>query len=153
MPFVSYPYVAPHLIQHRLTQSAALRRKAQLFKGRLIMAENPDPDRLRALEARIAAVKGKPEKAKTESGKAFSQGEMAWRMVIELVTGMFLGLSIGYGLDYVSGTRPIFLVIFALLGFAAGVRTMLRTAQEMTAKHEAKQRGDKHPDKDEGNDV
>tara|TARA_R110002096_G_scaffold408513_2_gene607635 strand:+ start:835 stop:1188 length:354 start_codon:yes stop_codon:yes gene_type:complete len=117
------------------------------------MAENPDPDRLRALEARIAAVKGKPEKAKSESGKAYSQGEMAWRMVIELVTGMFLGLSIGYGLDYVFSTRPVFLVIFALLGFAAGVRTMLRTAHEMAAGHESKPSGARDPIKDEGNNV
>ncbi len=28
---------------------------------------------------------------------------------------------------------PIFLVIFALLGFVAGVRTMLRTARQMAA--------------------
>jgi ATP synthase protein I len=31
---------------------------------------------------------------------------------------------------------PIFLVLFILLGFAAGVRTMLRTAQEIQAKNE-----------------
>ena len=116
------------------------------------MAENPDPERLRALEARIASVKGKPEKTKTESGKAFSQGEMAWRMVIELVTGMLLGLSIGFGLDFVFGTRPVFLVIFALLGFAAGVRTMLRTAQGMATEHDAKQSGAVDPIKNEGKD-
>jgi ATP synthase protein I len=115
------------------------------------MAEEPDLERMRALEARIAKVKGKPQKAKTEGGKAFSQGEMAWRMVIELVTGMLLGLSIGFGLDFVFGTRPIFLVIFALLGFAAGVRTMLRTAQIMAAEHEAKQSGVQDPLKNEGN--
>jgi ATP synthase protein I len=116
------------------------------------MAENPDPERLRDLESRIAAVKGKPQKTKTESGKAFSQGEMAWRMVIELVTGMLLGLSIGFGLDFVFGTRPIFLVIFALLGFAAGVRTMLRTAQTMATEHDAKQSGAVGPIKNEGKD-
>ncbi|WP_323006021.1 AtpZ/AtpI family protein [Pseudorhodobacter sp.] len=116
------------------------------------MTEEPDAARLRALEARIAKIKGKPVAAKTESGKAFSQGEMAWRMVIELVSGMLLGLSIGFGLDYVFDTRPIFLVIFALLGFAAGVRTMLRTAQTMSAEHD-KTSGATRPDNDEGNDV
>lgn len=116
------------------------------------MTEEPDAARLKALEARIAKVKGKPVTAKSENGKAFSQGEMAWRMVIELVSGMLLGLSIGYGLDYVFGTQPIFLVIFALLGFAAGVRTMLRTAQSMAVEQD-KTNGDTRPDKDEGNDV
>ncbi len=117
------------------------------------MSEEPDPDRLRALEARLAQVKGKPQKAKTENGKAFSQGEMAWRMVIELVTGMLLGLSIGFGLDFVFDTRPLFLVIFALLGFAAGVRTMLRTAQSMNAGQDGTTSGAVRPDKNEGNDV
>ena len=35
------------------------------------------------------------------------------------------------------GTLPIFLIIFALLGFAAGVKTMLRTAAEMTGTRRA----------------
>jgi ATP synthase protein I len=98
------------------------------------MARDPDPDRLRALEARLARVKGKPPEVQTDTGKAFSQGEVAWRMVIELVSGMLLGLSIGYGLDYVFGTIPIFLIIFSLLGFAGGVRTMMGTAREMNEK-------------------
>ena len=56
---------------------------------------------------------------------------MAWRMVIELVTGIGVGLGIGYGLDVVFGTMPLFLVLFVLLGFAAGVRVMLGTAREL----------------------
>ena len=96
------------------------------------MADDPDPERLAALEARLSRVRGKSAAEGTKAGKAFSQGEMAWRMVIELVSGMLLGLSIGFGLDWLFGTGPIFLVIFALLGFAAGVRVMLRTAQSMT---------------------
>jgi ATP synthase protein I len=98
------------------------------------MVDEPDPERLRALEARLARTRGKPEPEKGATGKAFSQGEMAWRMVIELVTGMVLGLSIGYGLDWLFDTRPVFLVIFALLGFAAGIRVMLRTARAMDGK-------------------
>ena len=112
------------------------------------MTEEPDTARLKALEARINAVKGKSVTAKSENGKVFSQGEMAWRMVIELVSGMLLGLSIGFGLDYVFGTQPIFLVIFVLLGFAAGVRTMMKTAQTMQPGQD-KQPADT-PIKDEG---
>jgi ATP synthase protein I len=95
------------------------------------MTEDPDTARLKALHARLSVVKGKSVKARSDNGKAFSQGEMAWRMVIELVSGMLLGLAIGFGLDYVFGTRPIFLVIFVLLGFTAGVRTMVKTSQTM----------------------
>lgn len=106
------------------------------------MAEEPDPERLRQLEARLGQVKGKPAAARVRSGKAFSQGEMAWRMVIELVSGMLLGLAIGYGLDAAFGTLPVFLVIFALLGFVAGVRTMLGTARAM-AQGDTKKNGEK----------
>ena len=94
------------------------------------MADEPDPDRLRALEARLKQVKGEAKEADVSVGTGFSQGEVAWRMIIELVTGMVIGMGIGYGLDLLFGTRPVCLIIFALLGFAAGVLTMLRTAEK-----------------------
>jgi ATP synthase protein I len=42
-----------------------------------------------------------------------------------------IGGSIGYGLDYLSGTKPILLIVFLLLGFAAGIRTVIGTARDM----------------------
>ncbi|MDZ4094596.1 MAG: AtpZ/AtpI family protein [Paracoccaceae bacterium] len=105
------------------------------------MSDEHDPARLAALEARLARVKGGAART-TEAGKAFSQGEVAWRMVIELVSGMLLGLSVGYGLDWVFNTMPVFLVIFSLLGFVAGVKTMLGTARQMAVDHAIKTAGD-----------
>ena len=52
-------------------------------------------------------------------------------MIIELVTGMLLGVGLGLGLDYMIGSEPIFLIIFSLLGFLAGVKTMMATAKKM----------------------
>lgn len=103
------------------------------------MADAPDPDRLRALEERIAKAKGGKAGGvgSGPTGKGFSQGEAAWRMVLELVTGMLIGLGIGYGLDQVFGTEPILLIVFVLLGFAAGIRTMLGTAAQMGKQAEA----------------
>jgi ATP synthase protein I len=95
------------------------------------MPDDPDADRLDRLEARIAAAKGEG-KPPSGSLRGVSQGEAAWRMVIELVTGMALGLAIGLGFDALLGTQPVMTVIFSLLGFAAGIRTMLRTAQSLT---------------------
>ena len=95
------------------------------------MADEPDPDRLRALDARLKQVKGVARKADASVGTGFSQGEVAWRMIIELVTGMVIGRGIGYGLDLLFGSLPVCLIIFALLGFAAGIKTMLRTADQM----------------------
>ena len=97
------------------------------------MTQEPDRARLKALEARLAEI-GKPKPAeRSAAGRAFSQGEVAWRMVIELVSGMLIGFGIGWGLDWTFGTRPIFLVIFVLLGLAAGVRVMLGTARSITS--------------------
>ena len=101
------------------------------------MPDEPDSDRLKALTARIDRIKEKPVGLKTNTVKGFSQGEVAWRMIIELVTGMLLGMGIGYGLDAVFGTLPLFLVIFSLLGFAAGIKTMLGTAKQLAAKNKA----------------
>jgi ATP synthase protein I len=98
------------------------------------MAEDPFAERLRRLEDRIAAARATREAPASAHRGEFTQGSLAWRMVIELVVGMLLGLGIGYGLDSLFGTRPVFLVVFALLGFAAGIRTMLRTADEVRRK-------------------
>lgn len=95
------------------------------------MDEDPDHARLLSLEQRINRAKGKDAPKRTDTGKSFAQGEVAWRMVLELVSGMLLGLAIGYGLDVLFGTRPIFLILFALLGFAAGIKTMMGTAKQM----------------------
>ena len=112
------------------------------------MSSEPDhADRLKALEAKIAALKAGPV-IKDHSEEHHSQAQLAWRMVIELVAGLGIGFGIGYGLDSLFGTLPVFLVIFIFLGFAAGVNTMMRSAKEMQRKQleavdeEDDQRGD-----------
>ena len=92
-----------------------------------------DAARLAALEAKLAA-RREPETVKDHSEEHYSQAQLAWRMVIELVAGLGIGFGIGYGLDSLFGTIPIFLVLFTLLGMAAGVKTMLRSAQEIQSK-------------------
>jgi len=100
-----------------------------------------DPDdrseleRLQALEERLARARGAEPKSQAE--EHYSQASLAWRMVIELVAGLMIGFGIGYGIDRLFGTMPIFLVIFVFLGLAAGIKTMLRSAQEIQRKREA----------------
>ena len=104
------------------------------------MDEDANRARLDALEKRIAAAKGVvPEKAHQEND--YSQAQLAWRMVIELVAGIVIGFGIGYGLDVLLGTMPVFLVLFILAGFAAGVKTMLRSAKEVQARRLAEEAG------------
>jgi len=97
------------------------------------MADDRDADRLKALEERIAKAKG-GDAPKAHTEEHYSQAHLAWRMVIELVAGLMIGFGIGLGLDTLFGTRPIFLVLFTLLGFAAGVQTMVRSAREIQEK-------------------
>ena len=94
------------------------------------MTDTPDPEKLKALEAKIKAAKAAIEPAPRRESK-YEKASLAWRMVLELVIGMAMGMGIGYGLDSLFGTLPIFLILFSLLGFAAGIRVMMRTAAEV----------------------
>ena len=100
------------------------------------MPENPDPRRLKALEERIAEAK-RARAPKPRADETANQAQHAWRMVTELVAGIVIGFGIGYGLDATFGTSPVFLVLFVLAGFAAGVRVMLRTATEIQTGRQA----------------
>lgn len=126
----------------RLTHHGPVTRLPATAQGGLGVTHDPDPGRIEALEKQIEALKGKGKRAPGATA-GIGQGEAAWRMVLELVTGMGLGLAIGYGLDTVFGTKPILMVIFVLLGFAAGIRTMLRTAAELGKQAEASSARDK----------
>ncbi len=98
------------------------------------MSDTPDPAKLSELEAKIKALKGPEVEDKETGDEVTSQAAYAWQMIIELVVGLGIGFGIGYGLDAVFGTMPIFMVLFILLGFAAGVRVMLGTARQMQEK-------------------
>lgn len=82
------------------------------------------------LAARIERAKsdGRPKRGPSAADK-YNSLSLAWRMSLELVVGVALGGGIGYGLDELFGTRPFLLIIFLLLGFAAGVKTVMATAQ------------------------
>ena len=90
-------------------------------------------DRMAQLEARIAAAK-KAQEPEPRSDEHYSQAQLAWRMVIEMVAGLGIGFGMGYGLDSLFGTTPILLVLFTFLGLAAGIKTMMRSAAEIQAK-------------------
>ncbi|AZQ66009.1 F0F1 ATP synthase subunit I [Silicimonas algicola] len=97
--------------------------------------------RMEALEAKLAS-KRVPDAAKRHQEEHYSQLNVAWRMVIELVAGLGIGFGVGFGLDTLFGTLPWFLVVFTLLGFAAGVKTMLASAREFTPGAPGDKEGD-----------
>lgn len=103
------------------------------------MADHADAERLKALEARIAAAKAAVQGQRPDKSEGHKQAQLAWRMVIELVAGLGIGFGIGYGLDTLFGTMPIFLVLFIFAGLAAGVKTMLQSAREAQSRIDAGQ--------------
>ena len=88
------------------------------------------PDRLKELGSRIEAEKkdrleaSKPA-ASYQGASDYSKG---YKLASEFVAGTLVGGLIGYGIDYVAGTLPLFLIIFLLLGFGAGILNMSRAA-------------------------
>jgi len=97
------------------------------------VTDDDQKQRLAQLEEKLAAAR-KAQEPKPRVDEHYSMANLAWRMVIELVAGLGIGFGIGYGLDHLFGTLPVFMVLFVFLGLAAGVKTMLRSAQEIQEK-------------------
>lgn len=79
-------------------------------------------DRLgESLEARRAAEEAANRRSKSSG---FAQ---ATKIASEFVAGVIVGGGIGWGIDRALGTAPWALIVFVLLGFAAGVLNVLRS--------------------------
>lgn len=100
------------------------------------MTDAPNEQRLAELEEKLSKARG-PQKVERIQDSHVSQAQAGWRMVTELVVGLLLGFGLGYGFDVVFGTKPVFILIMTLLGFAAGVRVMMRTAEEIQKENAA----------------
>jgi ATP synthase protein I len=83
-------------------------------------------ERLRAARSR-RGIGTEPASPGPKSGKDEpSPWSIGLRVGIELVAAMVVAVAIGYGLDWVLGTKPIFMAVFVLLGGAAGVLNVWR---------------------------
>ena len=49
-----------------------------------------------------------------------------FRVGVELVSALLVGLAVGWGLDRLLGTRPLFLILFVFLGGIAGIVNVWR---------------------------
>lgn len=100
----------------------------------------PEPDDLKRLSARLDEVRRredarKPVEAPTPLGIAF-------RFATEMVTALLVGGGLGWGLDYLFHTRPVFIVIMFLLGAAAGIRNVMSAAKELNEQAASAAKGD-----------
>ena len=83
-------------------------------------------------------------------GQAFGE---AFRIVAELIVGVAVGGGIGWFLDRQLGTAPWLLIVFLMLGFAAGLSNVIRTARRMQAGAEPLQRAARAVPEDDDDDV
>jgi ATP synthase protein I len=90
-----------------------------------------------------------PEPDQRARGAAMGQ---AMKIAIELVVGIAVGGFIGKVLDDQFGTRPWLLIVFLMLGFAAGMLNIVRTARRLQAEAEPLQRSAKSVPDDEEDD-
>lgn len=117
-----------------LTQSPPRHSTKANLSGANDDVSDQDPKRkLDDLDAKLTAYKAGRKVDKAHQEEHYSQANIAWRMVTEMVAGLGVGFGIGFGLDVLLGTKPFLMVVFALLGVAAGIKVMLRTAKEVQA--------------------
>jgi len=100
-----------------------------------------DPDRLKDLGARLDEAQRR--NAARAKGPPPTQLGIAGRFATELVAALVVGGGLGWGLDWLLGrfglhTRPVFLIVFFILGAAAGIRNVMRAATEINARMASK---------------
>jgi ATP synthase protein I len=92
-------------------------------------ASHPTPG---DIEARLNKLKegfdaeGKPSGQTGQAGPATEGLALAMRVGVELVSAFLVGGGIGYGLDFLFGTKPWLMVGFLFVGFAAGLMNVWR---------------------------
>lgn len=105
--------------------------------------------RLEKVKAEARAKRG-DEPDHRARGAALGQ---AMKIAIELVVGIAVGGFIGKVLDDQFGTAPWLLIVFLMLGFAAGLMNIVRTARRLQAQAEPLQRNAKAvPDNEDEDD-
>lgn len=84
--------------------------------------------RTQELEAKLAARKPVRKYDDDSNGGGTSGYGQAMKLSSEFISAIAVGVGLGWLIDKVAGTSPWGLVIFLLLGFAAGVLNVLRSA-------------------------
>ncbi len=95
------------------------------------------PENLRDLGKRLDDAQAK----RTDRSKRPPPTQMgiAFRFATELVAALLVGGAIGWGADWMCGhfglhTKPVFLILFFVLGAVAGIRNVMRAAKDINAE-------------------
>lgn len=80
---------------------------------------------------------GRRQQTSAVNGAAYGQ---AFKIAAELIAGVIFGGALGWFLDRQFGTLPLLLVVFVMVGFAAGMLNVIRGAKRAQAQAEPLQR-------------
>ena len=98
-------------------------------------------ERISQLGNRLGKVRSQRDSGQRADADAEMRGRgMAYgmRMAADLVGSVVVGGAIGWGLDWVLGSRPWLFLLFFLLGFAAGVLNVVRSYERMQREFAAR---------------
>lgn len=110
----------------------ARRDGPNLLRKNGVRSPMPEPGELRDLGKRLEKARRQSEPRPQEAPPS-SLG-IAGRFATELMVAVAFGGGLGWLLDRWLGTRPIFLVVMVVLGAGAGIRNVMRAAQELNAR-------------------
>ena len=95
-----------------------------------MMSEEPPTSSLKELDAKLKAARGhlhaddpKNDESKTEAGNGLG---VALKIGVEFVSAVGVGVAIGLFLDYWLETKPWLMLVFFILGSAAGFLNIFR---------------------------
>ena len=89
--------------------------------------------RLHDLEGKMRDARARHEPASSEAQDRGSAMGEALKLATEMIAGVAVGGFIGWALDRLVGTAPILMVVFLILGAAAGILNVIRTAERRQA--------------------
>ena len=87
--------------------------------------------RLDALDKRLEALRAERAEKTARETRSSPELGMAFRLATEFVAGVVVGGIIGWQLDAFFGTKPIFLMVFIIIGIAAAMWNVYRVADRM----------------------
>ncbi len=102
--------------------------------------DDPDARRLADIEERLRKAREKRDEVRQVEAPNSKLG-IAFRLVTELMAAVIVGGAMGWGLDRILGTGPFLLIVMFMVGAAAGIFTVVRTAQQMNRDQAAKDAG------------
>ena len=101
-----------------------------------------DPRDLDQFDAKLKAARDRIEGNGPQGSKLNAYNDslagVGYRMSIELVVGICVGLGLGWLVDTQMGTKPLFMLILMFVGLAAAIFNVVRMSKDVQRRMEEK---------------